>query len=118
MVQFLNSHLSKNKKSINSVCEIYGLGRSSSEKLCGKVGLSQKSLKKHMNDNRLRIMSKLVVEYMSVDVDLKRFEYLSLKNHMSLNSYKGSRLKKGLPSNGQRTKTNARTSRKKQVILN
>ena len=95
-----------------SLTYIYGIGRNLSKTILNnaKVDLNKKA--KDLTDDELsRIRAE--VEKHTVEGDLRRQVNLNIKTKMEINSYEGSRHKKGLPVRGQRTNRNARTRKGK-----
>ena len=95
-----------------SLTYIYGIGRNLSKTILNnaKVDLNKKA--KDLTDDELsRIRAE--VEKHTVEGDLRREVNLNIKTKMEINSYEGTRHKKGLPVRGQRTNRNARTRKGK-----
>ena len=75
---------------------------------------------KDLNDSELEKIRENIAKF-TVEGDLRREVQMSIKRLIDLNSYRGSRHRKGLPARGQRTRTNARTRkgpRKAAIKLN
>jgi len=87
---------------------IYGIGRSTAQKICDSVGIPHSKKIKDLNDSELeRIRDELA--RMTIEGDLRRELSMSIKRLMDLGCYRGFRHRRGLPVRGQRTRTNART---------
>ncbi len=88
--------------------EIYGIGRQRARKICQASGIEYstkvENIKQDQSD-RLRVE---VAKY-EIEGDLRREVSMNIKRLMDLGAYRGLRHRRGLPVNGQRTKTNART---------
>ena len=95
-----------------SLTYIYGIGRQLSKTILNnaKVDLNKKA--KDLTDDELSRIRAEVEKY-TVEGDLRREVNLNIKTKMEINSYQGSRHKKGLPVRGQRTNRNARTRKGK-----
>ena len=95
-----------------SLTYIYGIGRQLSKTILNdaKVDLNKKA--KDLTDDELSRIRKEVDKYLT-EGDLRREINLNIKTKMEINSYEGSRHKKGLPVRGQRTNRNARTRKGK-----
>jgi small subunit ribosomal protein S13 len=99
---------------------IYGIGRSRAQALLAAAGVQGSRKIKDLNDSELEKIRENVAKF-TVEGDLRREVQMSIKRLIDLNSYRGSRHRKGLPVRGQRTRTNARTRkgpRKAAIKLN
>ena len=99
---------------------IYGVGRARAQAICAAAGVQGTRKIKDLNDSELERIRENVSR-LSVEGDLRREVSMSIKRLMDLSCYRGHRHRKGLPSRGQRTRTNARTRkgpRKAAIKLN
>ena len=87
---------------------IYGIGRARAQAILAAVGVQGNRKIKDLNDSELDRIRDNVAKF-TVEGDLRREVQMSIKRLIDLNSYRGSRHRKGLPVRGQRTRTNART---------
>jgi len=87
---------------------IYGIGRPRAQKICDAAGVARSTKMKDMTEAELERLRDQIGRF-SVEGDLRREVTMSVKRLMDLGCYRGLRHRKGLPSRGQRTKTNART---------
>ena len=88
---------------------IHGIGRTKATEICTKVGIpSERRVNELTDDEVVRIRESIDRDY-SVEGDLRREVAMNIKRLMDLGCYRGLRHRKGLPVNGQRTHTNART---------
>ena len=87
---------------------IYGIGRSRAQAILAAAGVQGSRKIKDLNDSELEKIRESVAKF-TVEGDLRREVQMSIKRLIDLNSYRGSRHRKGLPVRGQRTRTNART---------
>ena len=114
MVYLFETELPDNKLVFLSIMHIYGLGKTSSLFVCKRLGFS-KSLK--MKDLSKDQLNKLIKTIESLNKELagalKKSKLLSTQKLVSIKSYKGLRKIKGLPIRGQRTRTNAKTAKKR-----
>jgi small subunit ribosomal protein S13 len=88
---------------------IHGIGHSTAEKICEKVGIPPERRAADMTDDEVLRVRELVDREHTVEGDLRRQVAMNIKRLMDLGSYRGLRHRKGLPVRGQRTHTNART---------
>lgn len=87
---------------------IYGVGRSTARKICAAVGIAHTTKVQDLDDAQAEKLRGEVAKY-EVEGDLRRNVSMNIKRLMDLGAYRGLRHRRGLPVNGQRTKTNART---------
>jgi len=87
---------------------IYGIGISTAKKILEAVNVDPTARTKDLSEEDLSKIRVEVANY-RVEGDLRREVALNIKRLTEIGCYRGTRHKKGLPVNGQRTKTNART---------
>jgi small subunit ribosomal protein S13 len=87
---------------------IYGIGRSTAQKICDQVGIPHSKKIKDLNDGELEKIREEIGR-MTIEGDLRRELSINIKRLMDLGCYRGFRHRRGLPVRGQRTRTNART---------
>jgi small subunit ribosomal protein S13 len=87
---------------------IYGIGPTTALEVCGKAKVDPNVRAKDLNDEQLSHLTTALQGY-KMEGDLRREVQQNIKRLMSINCYRGTRHKKGLPVRGQRTSTNART---------
>ncbi|HOG02648.1 MAG: 30S ribosomal protein S13 [Candidatus Accumulibacter sp.] len=87
---------------------IYGIGRPRAQKICDAAGVQRSTKMKDLTEAELERLRDQIGKF-SVEGDLRREVTMSIKRLMDLGCYRGLRHRKGLPSRGQRTRTNART---------
>ena len=87
---------------------IYGIGRSTAQKICTAVGIPYSKKIKDLNDTDLEKIREEIGR-ITIEGDLRREMSINIKRLMDLGCYRGMRHRRGLPVRGQRTKTNART---------
>jgi small subunit ribosomal protein S13 len=103
-----------------ALTSIYGIGRARAQAICAAAGVQGNRKIKDLNDSELDRIRENIAKF-TVEGDLRREVQMSIKRLIDLNSYRGSRHRKGLPVRGQRTRTNARTRkgpRKAAIKLN
>jgi len=87
---------------------IYGIGRPRAQRICDAAGVARSTKMKDLTEAELERLRDEIGKF-SVEGDLRREVTMSIKRLMDLGCYRGLRHRKGLPSRGQRTRTNART---------
>jgi len=88
---------------------IYGLGLTTSREVIAKTGLDPAQKADDLTDEQVTSITKVLREDYVIEGDLRRQTTQNIRRLISINSYRGSRHRRGLPVRGQRTKTNART---------
>jgi len=101
--------LPKGKRIDIALTYIYGIGRSSAQVIVEKSGVDPARTTDQLNDQDIAQLREIIDNQYKIEGDLRREVAMNIKRLMDLGSYRGSRHKKGLPSRGQRTHTNART---------
>jgi small subunit ribosomal protein S13 len=88
---------------------IYGIGASTSRKICSELGLSLDTKVRDLTDEEVTKLRNYIDSELQVEGDLRRERSQAIKRLSEIGAYRGIRHRRGLPVNGQRTKTNART---------
>ena len=88
---------------------IYGIGRTSAQKILEKTGINPDTRAKDLTEEEVAKLRDEIENNYTVEGDLRRDVGMNIKRLIEINSYRGIRHRKGLPVRGQRTKTNART---------
>ncbi len=110
MARIAGVDLPRNKRMEVALTYIYGIGTTTSKKICTNLGFDPAMRTDALTDIQIaKIRDYLEKNSISVEGDLRRDVGLSIKRLMDLSSYRGIRHRKGLPVRGQRTKSNART---------
>ncbi len=87
---------------------IYGIGNTTSAKICDAVGIDKSVKLKDLTDTEIDSLRDYITN-ITIEGDLRRETSMNIKRLMDLNCYRGLRHRRGLPLRGQRTRTNART---------
>ncbi len=95
-----------------SLTYIYGIGRNLAMTICEKAKIEPTKKAGDLSIEELNQLRDCINEYL-VEGDLRREVNMNIKTKMEINSYQGTRHKKGLPVRGQRTNRNARTRKGK-----
>jgi len=101
--------LPRNKRMEIALTYIYGLGRSSAQKILTEAGVDWNIKSDDLTEGQVTTLRKIIDEHYKVEGDLRRDLSMNIKRLMDLGTYRGLRHRKGLPVRGQRTHTNART---------
>ena len=108
MARIAGVDLPRDKRVVVSLTYIYGIGRTTSEKILATTGIDENIRVKDLNDDQVNAI-RAEVDKIKTEGDLRREVALNIKRLMEIGCYRGMRHRKGLPVRGQRTKTNART---------
>lgn len=116
MIYIFDTELLENKLIHYALQQIYGVNKKRSSFICKKLGFSTNLKVKDLSKDQITELLKLIdVLNLTLASDLKKLKFVSIKNLISIKSYRGFRRNQGLPLRGQRTHTNAKTSRKKSL---
>jgi small subunit ribosomal protein S13 len=107
MARISGINIPLNKRAEIGLTYIYGVGRSTSNQVLSEVGVDPDTKVKDLTEDEVRQLREKVDDLL-VEGDLRRERSQNVKRLMEIGSYKGLRHRRGLPANGQRTKTNAR----------
>ena len=88
---------------------VFGIGRSTSLKVCAELGLNPDTRVRDLTDDEVNRIRVYVDQNLRVEGDLRRDVAQDIKRKIEIGCYQGVRHRKGLPVHGQRTHTNART---------
>ncbi len=108
MARIAGINIPLNKRAEIGLTYIYGVGRSTSSKVLAEAGVEPDRKVKDLTEDEVRTLREKVDDLL-VEGDLRRERSQNVKRLMEIGSYKGLRHRRGLPANGQRTKTNARS---------
>jgi small subunit ribosomal protein S13 len=119
MARIKNIDLPKDKRIVIGLTYIFGIGPSRAKQICEAAKVSEDIRVSNLSLDEINRLRLEVDKYVLVG-DLKRDIEMNIKTKMEINSYQGTRHKKGLPVRGQRTSRNARTRKGKvrKVIAN
>jgi small subunit ribosomal protein S13 len=88
---------------------IYGIGRTSSNRILTSAGVSPDTRVKDLTDDEVKRIAEVIADSQTVEGDLRREIAMNIKRLQEIGCYRGIRHRKSLPVRGQKTKTNART---------
>ena len=98
---------------------IYGIGRTSADKILKTAGVNPDTRVRDLTDDEVRRISEVINADYMVEGDLRREIAMNIKRLQEIGCYRGIRHRKGLPVRGQKTKTNARTRKgPKKTVAN
>ena len=88
---------------------IYGIGRTSANRILTEAGVNPDTRVKDLTDDEVKKLATIIADSQTVEGDLRREIALNFKRLQEIGCYRGIRHRKSLPVRGQKTKTNART---------
>ena len=109
MARIAGINIPLNKRIEVGLTYIYGVGRSTSREVLDKAKVEPDTKVKDLTEEEVRRLREAIDNDLMVEGDLRRERSQNVKRLMEIGSYRGLRHRRGLPVNGQRTKTNART---------
>lgn len=119
MARIVGVDLPKNKRGEIGLTYIYGIGRSSAQKILDKAGIGWNVKVKDWDDDQITRIREIVNENFKVEGELRSSVQMNIKRLMDIGSYRGIRHRVGLPVRGQKTKNNARTRKgRRKTIAN
>lgn len=117
MARISGIDLPRNKKGSIGLTYIFGIGRSTAEKILNSCNIDLHKKVSEWNDEDLNEIRKYINEHITVEGELRSERQLSIKRLMDIGCYRGLRHRKGLPVRGQRTRTNSRTRKGKRKTV-
>src|SRR6202167_2128699 len=109
MARIAGVDLPRHKHIVFALPYLFGIGKSAARAICAKTGIAPNRMTEELTETEIKkIRDTLEADY-KVEGDLRREVQMNIKRLMDLGCYRGLRHRRGLPVNGQRTHTNART---------
>ena len=109
MARIAGVNLPNQKRLEIGLTYIYGIGQSTAQKVCAALDLDPNEKVKDLTDEEINKLRGYIDGELQVEGDLRRERSQAIKRLGEIGAYRGVRHRRGLPVNGQRTKTNART---------
>ena len=109
MARIAGVDLPKNKHVEIALTSIYGIGRSTSREIIGRIGIEPTLKAEELTEEQVNNIRKIIDSDYKVEGELRTETSMNIKRLMDLGCYRGLRHRKSLPCHGQRTSTNART---------
>jgi small subunit ribosomal protein S13 len=101
--------LPRNKRIEIALTYIYGIGRTTSQKILDQANVDRDIKSDDLTENQVNAIRQVIDTHYKVEGDLRAEVSMNIKRLMDLGCYRGLRHRRGLPVRGQRTHTNART---------
>jgi small subunit ribosomal protein S13 len=119
MARISGIDLPKNKRGEIGLTYIYGIGRSTAQKILKEAGISFDKKVSEWNDEELGKIRSFINDNFKVEGQLRSEVQLNIKRLMDIGCYRGVRHRVGLPLRGQHTKNNSRTRKgKRKTVAN
>ena len=109
MARIAGIDLPKNKRIEIALTYIYGIGRTTSQKVLEKANVDLNTKSDLLTEEEINAIRRVIDSDFKVEGDLRTEVSMNIKRLMDLGCYRGLRHRRGMPVNGQRTHTNART---------
>jgi small subunit ribosomal protein S13 len=109
MARIAGVNLPREKRLEIALTYIYGIGQSTAQDIVSALGLSMDEKVRDLTDEEITNLRNYIDANLQVEGDLRRERSQAIKRLGEIGSYRGIRHRRGLPVNGQRTKTNGRT---------
>ena len=118
MARIAGVDIPRNKKVAYSLRYVYGIGYSQAVNICDKAGVKVDTRVQDLKEKEVMDIRKAITELeIKVEGELRSEVAMNVKRLKDIGSYRGLRHRRGLPVNGQRTKTNARTRKGKKKTV-
>lgn len=118
-IRIVGVDLPQNKRGEIALTYIFGIGRSSANKILLEAGVDKNIKVKDWNDDQASKIREIISTQFKVEGDLRSEVQLNIKRLMDIGCYRGIRHRIGLPLRGQSTKNNARTRKgRKKTVAN
>ena len=109
MARIAGVDIPREKRLEISLTYIFGVGRTTAQKICGELGLDVNTRVPDLTDEEVNRIRAYVDTNLEVEGDLRREVQHDIRRKMEIGCWQGLRHRRGLPVRGQRTQTNART---------
>ena len=109
MARIAGVDIPREKRLEISLTYIFGIGRTTAQKICSELGLDPNTRVHALTDEEVNRIREVIDKEYTVEGDLRREVRQNIQRLIEINCYRGVRHRRGLPVHGQRTHTNART---------
>ena len=118
MARIVGVDIPRNKKIAFSLCYIHGIGMSTALEICKTAKIDTDKRVQELSEKQISSIREVISSLeMNVEGELRSFNAMNIKRLKDVGAYRGLRHRRGLPANGQRTKTNARTRKGKKRTI-
>ena len=118
MARIVGVDIPRNKKIAFSLCYIHGIGMSTALEICKTAKIDTDKRVQELTEKQISSIREVISSSeINVEGELRSFNAMNIKRLKDVGAYRGLRHRRGLPANGQRTKTNARTRKGKKRTI-
>ena len=118
MARIVGVDIPRNKKNIFSLCYIHGIGMTVAKDICKKAKIDTEKRVQDLTEKQVSAIREIISSLeLNFEGELRSFNAMNIKRLKDVGAYRGLRHRRGLPANGQRTKTNARTRKGKKRTI-
>tara|TARA_B100000900_G_scaffold240836_1_gene204804 strand:- start:586 stop:963 length:378 start_codon:yes stop_codon:yes gene_type:complete len=118
MARIVGVDIPRNKKIAFSLCYIHGIGMSTALEICKTAKIDTDKRVQELSEKQISSIREVISSLeINVEGELRSFNAMNIKRLKDVGAYRGLRHRRGLPANGQRTKTNARTRKGKKRTI-
>ena len=118
MARIVGVDIPRNKKIAFSLCYIHGIGMSTALEICKTAKIDTDKRVQELSEKQISTIREVISSLeINVEGELRSFNAMNIKRLKDVGAYRGLRHRRGLPANGQRTKTNARTRKGKKRTI-
>ena len=118
MARIVGVDIPRNKKIIFSLCYIHGIGMSTALEICKTAKIDTEKRVQDLSEKQISSIREVISSLeINVEGELRSYNAMNIKRLKDVGAYRGLRHRRGLPANGQRTKTNARTRKGKKRTI-
>ncbi len=118
MARIVGVDIPRNKKIVFSLCYIHGIGMSTALDICKTAKIDTDKRVQDLSEKQISSIREVISSLeLNVEGELRSFNAMNIKRLKDVGAYRGLRHRRGLPANGQRTKTNARTRKGKKRTI-
>jgi small subunit ribosomal protein S13 len=114
MVRIANISLPQKKRMEIALTYIYGIGLSISREICKACNVDVNTKTDDLTDEKAASIRSFIEENLLIGDDLRRARRARMDKLLSIRCYRSLRHRRGLPANGQRTKNNAKTAKRRK----
>ncbi len=117
MARIAGVDLPNSKRIVIALTYIFGIGNTIAEKIIEKSGVNPDTRVNKLTDEEIARLRNIIEKNYKIEGELRTEVSMNIKRLIDTGSYRGLRHRKGLPANGQRTRTNARTRKGKKKTV-